>query len=98
LCRDVLADSDDHIRAPVLQELGSNTRFGFAEAVTEEPRAVGFLLPDRHTDVASPKPIPCVAEVHRLARWVGAKTVVREPNSPKSDLCQHRFDRLELNR
>lgn len=88
LRRDVLADSGNHIRVPVLQELTSDTRLGLTEAVTEESCAAGLLLPDRDTDVARAKPIAGLDEVPCLARRIGAEAVVRLLNLSKSDLRQ----------
>ena len=82
----------------MLQELSPNARLGLAEAVTQEPSAAGLLLPDGHADVVGPKLIAGVAEVHRLAGRIRAESIMRQLNSSKGDLCQQRFDRLELNR
>ena len=82
----------------MLHELSPNAGLGLTEAVTEEPPAARLLLPDGHADVAGPKLIAGVAEVHRLAGRIGAETIVRQLKSSKSHFREQRFHRLELNR
>jgi hypothetical protein len=95
---DVLVDPGNDLRAPVRHELAPDTGLGLAEAVTEGSCAAGLLLPHRHTDIVSTKPIAAVADVHRRAGRIRAEPVVRQPNSSKRDHRQQRLDGLELNR
>jgi hypothetical protein len=82
----------------MLQELPPNARLCLTEAVTQEPSVAGLFLPDGHADVTGPKLIAGVAEVHRIAGRIRAKTIMRHLKSSKSHLGEQRFHRLELNR
>ena len=95
---DVLADPRDHVRPPMLQGFASDARLGFTKAVTENSFPAGTLRRHWYPDVVGAKLIAGIAEVHRVATRVGAKTVVRHLNASKSNLRLQRFDGPELNR